>query len=55
VFGGFFMVEPVSLADLGTFLKNLMVGYDDYLFFGFVLMAFFNIAMFTKNILSGSR
>lgn len=49
------MVEPVTLADLGVFLKSLMNGYDSYLFFGFVLMCFFNIAIFTKNILSGSR
>lgn len=49
------MVEPVTLADLGQFLKNLMVGYDDYLFFGFVLMVFANLAFFTKNILSMNR
>jgi hypothetical protein len=49
------MVESVSLNELGNFLSVLLSAYDSYIYFAFVLMIFFNIAIFTKYLISGTR
>jgi hypothetical protein len=49
------MVESVTLDDLGVFLNVLVRGFDDYIFFAFVLMAVFNIMIFMKYLVSGYR
>lgn len=49
------MTEAVSLNEMGNFLNLIIRGFDDYIFLAFAMMIFFNVAIFTKYILSGSR
>lgn len=49
------MIESMSLNELGNFLNMIIHSYDDYLFIAFTLMIVFNIAVFFKFIVSGSR
>lgn len=49
------MVQSVTLEDLTSFLVDILNVYDSYIFYTFVLMIFFNLAVFTKYIISGSR
>lgn len=49
------MVENVSLLEISNFLNSLFRGFDEYIFLAFGMMLFFNIAIFTKYILSGTK
>lgn len=49
------MIQSVTLDELGTFLNVLIRGFDDYIYFAFVLMIVFNIMVFVKYIISGTR
>jgi hypothetical protein len=48
-------VVPVTVDDIGIMLNSLVKGFDDYIFFGFVLMCTFSIIMFVKHLLVGGR
>lgn len=45
------MVKPLSLSDIGSFLQMVLFAFDDYLFFAFVIMVAFSVAMGIRNLL----
>ena len=53
--GVFYMIQSVSLNEVGNFLDLIVRGFDDYLYLAFVMMIVFNIAIFLKYLVSGVR
>ena len=48
-------MNTVTINDVGIFLNLIIRAYDDYLFIAFVMMIVFNIGIFIKYIVSGTR
>lgn len=47
------VIDPVNLGDIGTFLQSVLHAFQDPIFYAYVLMLSFAIALGIKRILIG--
>lgn len=49
------MVSPVTLNDLGQFLQNVLLAFDDFIIYSFVLMVTLYFAMGVRRLFIGIK
>lgn len=48
-------MSPVSINEIGLFLNHILLGFEDFIFVGFIILITNSIGIFFINLLTGGK